>query len=198
MELVDSWNYWFEYKECSPSGLIWRVGPTTKEGKVTKVKAGDAAGAFSSGTKKRCGTWKVKLNYKLYLVHRVIWEIFYGKIPDGLVIDHIDGNSANNSIQNLRLVESKYNSRNQRIYKTNKSGVGGVFLCSATKHNNPFWRAVWEDCSDNKTRQKTKSFSTVKYGYEEAFRMAVEYRSMMIAQLNAQGAGYTERHGNSE
>ena len=34
-----------------------------------------------------------------------------------------------------------------------------------------------------------------KYGKEEAFRLAVEWRAARIKELNNQGAGYTERHG---
>jgi hypothetical protein len=38
-------------------------------------------------------------------------------------------------------------------------------------------------------------FSISKLGNDEAFRQACEYRAKMIAELNEQGANYTERHG---
>lgn len=41
----------------------------------------------------------------------------------------------------------------------------------------------------------SKYFSVDKYGYDEAFRLACEWRKQKIAELNEQGAGYTERHG---
>lgn len=37
-------------------------------------------------------------------VHRFNWEIIYGDIPDGMTIDHIDGNKENNEISNLQLL----------------------------------------------------------------------------------------------
>lgn len=49
---------------------------------------------------------------KSFRVHRLVWEAFYGKIPDGMEIDHIDGNKLNNSVDNLRCVTSKENKNN--------------------------------------------------------------------------------------
>lgn len=40
-----------------------------------------------------------------------------------------------------------------------------------------------------------KYFSIDKLGESEAFRLACEYRQQRIEELNAQGAGYTARHG---
>lgn len=36
--------------------------------------------------------------------HRLVWEKYYGKIPDGYQIHHIDFNKTNNDISNLQLV----------------------------------------------------------------------------------------------
>lgn len=40
-----------------------------------------------------------------------------------------------------------------------------------------------------------KYFSILKYGKEEAFRLACEAREEAIKRLNEQGAGYSENHG---
>ncbi len=46
---------------------------------------------------------------KLRRAHRVIWEAVHGQIPDGLEINHIDGDKHNNSLSNLELVTRSEN-----------------------------------------------------------------------------------------
>lgn len=58
----------------------------------------------------RNGYLRVQLNdKKMYSIHRLIYETFVGPIPDDMYIDHIDGNRANNSLDNLRLVNQSEN-----------------------------------------------------------------------------------------
>jgi len=40
-------------------------------------------------------------------LHREVWKYYKGPIPKGYHIHHIDGNTKNNSIENLQLVEGK-------------------------------------------------------------------------------------------
>ena len=116
--------------------------------------------------------------------------MFNGWIDPELKIDHIDGNKGNNHINNLRLVTNFYNSRNSSIKSNNKSGVTGVTLKSSKGYS--CYSACWYGIDG---KLKEKCFSILKLGEAEAFRLACEYRKQMIMELNAQGAGYTERHG---
>jgi len=59
------------------------------------------------------GYIQVTLGAKRYLVHRLVYEHFIGKIPDGFVIDHIDRTPGNNYVKNLRAVTQKENNDNQ-------------------------------------------------------------------------------------
>lgn len=56
-------------------------------------------------------------------VHRMIWELTNGPIPDGLQVDHIDRNRQNNLIENLRVVTCAENNQNKGTYCTNKLGL---------------------------------------------------------------------------
>lgn len=53
----------------------------------------------------------ININKIRYKTHRVVWELFNGPIPEGLVIDHIDGDKHNNKISNLRCVTKQQNTR---------------------------------------------------------------------------------------
>lgn len=57
--------------------------------------------------------------------------------PDGMVVDHIDGNTLNNTRDNLRICTQRENAKNQGVRKNNTSGYKGV---SFKKHNQK-WRA---------------------------------------------------------
>lgn len=60
-----------------------------------------------------------------YRAHRVIWAMVHGDWPDG-VIDHINGNRADNRIANLRAVSGPENHKNQMRPSNNTSGRIGV------------------------------------------------------------------------
>lgn len=45
-------------------------------------------------------------------LHRLLYSTFVGKIPDDMVIDHIDRNKLNNNLNNLRLVTMSQNQMN--------------------------------------------------------------------------------------
>ena len=46
---------------------------------------------------------------KVYLAHRLAWELLKGPIPENMMIDHIDRNRSNNLISNLRLATCQQN-----------------------------------------------------------------------------------------
>ena len=54
------------------------------------------------------------------LVHRLVLETFVGPCPDGLECRHLDGNPANNRVENLRWGTRIENIRDQSRHKTYK------------------------------------------------------------------------------
>lgn len=173
---MEDWSNVFYYDETSPSFLRWKV-------KTGRANAGDAAGSINVQ-----GYYRVTYKRRLYFCHRVIWCLFNECIDDNLHVDHMNGDVADNSISNLRLVTNRQNSQNRKKHSTNKSGVVGVFL--DTKR--PRWVAHW--CSIDGKR-KSKEFSINKYGYDSAFKLACDFRIKMILELNSEGSDYTNRHG---
>ena len=62
---------------------------------------------------------KANINGFNYRVHRLIYFIEHGSLPNGYVIDHIDGNTRNNHISNLRLATFQENALNRRPKNAN-------------------------------------------------------------------------------
>lgn len=67
-----------------------------------------------------------------YLAHRVIWALHYGEWPSK-GIDHKNGNTADNRIENLRLASQSENNMNAKRRSDNKSGIKGVFWSERSK-----------------------------------------------------------------
>ena len=61
---------------------------------------------------------------KYVKAHRVAWAIHYGQWPE--IVDHINGNIADNRIANLRSVNERDSHRNLPKYRKNRSGIIGV------------------------------------------------------------------------
>ena len=179
-------NY-LEYDESSPSCLRWKrrfkLGST--------IRAGDEAGSLDTLD----GYWKLHGLGDHFKVHKIVWALHNDfQNQTGKHIDHLNGIRSDNRITNLRLVDPEFNARNQGIQKNNKTGINGVaFSVVKTKCGNYTERYVATAALNGK--KKTKAFSPFVYGYEQAFKLACEWREKMIAEFNEQGAGYTERHG---
>lgn len=189
---------YFEYDPESPSGLRWKVNRYSgKNYKILKIRAGDVAGSIQKPPKGRDNNytyWIVTLDTIIYKAHRVIYCLCYGGLSADLHIDHVDGNPLNNVIENLRSVTHDINMRNLKKYSANTSGVSGVEVQIVKNTGYDYVRATWREEND----RKSKCFSIKKYGYDLAFELACKHREQMIAKLNENGAGYTERHGQDE
>jgi hypothetical protein len=83
-------------------------------------KAGNEAGWMDKG-----GYFIIEINRKKYKAHRIAWLLTYGSWPED-EIDHINGNTKDNRLENLRDVSHRENLRNKKIYKNNTSGTIGV------------------------------------------------------------------------
>lgn len=92
------------------------------------------------GTRKEIGTYKNKGYHILNATRypdtsraRTIWIAVNGPIPDGMQINHINHNTADDRITNLELVTSQQNAQYKRKYVNNKSGFKGVQYCREHK-----------------------------------------------------------------
>ena len=87
--------------------------------KTNQINAGDRAGGINC-----TGYHIVRFNGKRYLLHRIIFLMHNGYLPD--YVDHIDNDPLNNRIENLRECTFSENRCNVKKSKNNTSGEKGV------------------------------------------------------------------------
>lgn len=112
----------FDYQNDT---LIWKDPPHNE------FLIGEPAGRLSS-----CGYMYTEIFDTDFRLHRLIWVYHNGDIPDGMLIDHIDGDKLNNAIGNLRLATTSQNRHNMGAYKGSVSRFKGV----AWHKKNSKWR----------------------------------------------------------
>ena len=82
---------------------------------------------------------RVSVDGKIQALHRMIYLWNHGHLPKTL--DHIDGNRANNKIENLREATQHENCLNRKHQATSKSPYKNVYLQAPTK--NAEWKRNW-------------------------------------------------------
>ncbi len=160
-DALESFDYYPETGE-----LFWKVGVgNSAKGKLCgtiKVMTGDKP--------YRCMTWRgASCRY-----HRVVWFYYYGAWPK-YEIDHIDGDSLNNRINNLRDVDASTNQRNRVLNKNNRSGISGISWSKAMRK----WQVSIKVGS---VRKHLGYFNTL----QEATNVRLQWQNLL---------GYHENHG---
>lgn len=70
-------------------------------------------------------------NNKKLTYHRLVYELEFGSIKKGLLVDHINGDKLDNRLENLRLLTPSENSRNRKSIGSSK--YLGVYYCNTYK-----------------------------------------------------------------
>lgn len=154
----------------SPSGLKLK-----NKHHCSRKNNGDYVGSVLSSNGK--SYWKIVVNNKRYLVHRVIHLLTYGSIDKDLVINHIDGNGLNNNITNLEVVTQKVNCFKKKIRKDNTLGISGI---TEVFYKGSFdaYMAKYSDVLGNKISQR---FSLAVFKTKElALSTAIDWRAYFL------------------
>lgn len=97
-----------------PNGSLVRkvtTNPRAKQGTI-------------SGCLNKAGYLRTTVAGRLYYNHHLVWLLFHGYLPK--MLDHINGDRADNRIENLRECTQEENMRNCRNKKNNTTGIKGV------------------------------------------------------------------------
>lgn len=99
----------------------------------------------------------IMINNKKIRLHRYITDC-----PDGMVVDHINGDTKDNRMSNLRIITQSENLKNRMSYFdkpiriNNKLGIKGLFKLYDARDNRYFYRFKMKGF-------KTKNFSLSRF-----------------------------------
>lgn len=142
---------------------------------IHKKKCGVMAGTVA-GSKRPDGYYRVKIDGRLYLVHRIIYTMHYGASPKEKEVDHIDGNRNDSRPSNLRTATRNQNRQNVGRYKSNSVGHRGVWFDKTRK---AFLCAVQADgVRDTFGPFKTREQAAKVYEKEAKLRFGEFYRGV--------------------
>ena len=164
----------------SPSGLTWLPRQDIRK-EWNSVKAWNAKNAYKNAgsiNTNQDGYKKfiimIRYNKKQYnlTISRVVLFLKNGYLTEGKIIDHIDGNSLNNIVTNLREVTPSQNQHNRSINKNNTSGHKGVYWEKLIKK----WRVRI------KLKRKNHDFGFYE-NLEEAVQVMISERSRLHGEF---------------
>ena len=116
--------------------LWWKQRPASHFSDARSEKIFNTSHAGNeAGRVDKDGRRVVKVFAKYQYVHRVIWAMDSGEVPK--IIDHVDGNPLNNSLDNLRPATHSQNMANSKPRKrmAGQSGVPrGVFKMKSGRY----------------------------------------------------------------
>ena len=104
-----------------------------------------------------------------YRTHRLIYMWHHGFMPK--IIDHIDGDTLNNNIENLRSVTLGQNRQNSKINKNNKTGHKGICIMQV-KYKNKVYEYYRVDIASDKVNRVFKTFKNL----DDAIKFSIKTR----------------------
>lgn len=137
----------YDYKD---GDLYWKHDHPTKPygGRGGKQRTVPLKGKLAGTTQRNTGLRQVKHDGDQFYIRRLIWIYHNGKIPDNMVMSHIDGDNTNNHIENLQLLSF---SVCQYLAFAKRDNTSSKYYGVTMKRNAKPWVAVANKTLGHKT-----------------------------------------------
>ena len=142
---------------------------THRDGPFRRNKAGQIAGSVSDQGRKRY--YVISVKRKIYTAHRLAWLYMTGEWPKKQ-IDHINGDSLDNRIVNLREATDSQNRVNSPAYVHSKTGQRGIHVHACGRYR----------------VQLQKDNKPIHIGYFDTLNSAIEARDVAYREIHGEFA----------
>lgn len=132
-----------------------------------------------AGNINKNGYCSIKINYNMYLAHRVAWYLYYGVDPTEYQIDHIDTNRSNNSIQNLRLANRSYNVQHSHSDAAGYLYSNNAFRPKITINNNKISLGTY-----NTEAEARQAYEAALQKYKPIYQFTPEEQNLLDQLYN--------------
>jgi hypothetical protein len=125
----DGWmtqQYAHEAFEYVDGELFWKARPLSHFASEPAQRTFNARRPGKKAGTPTDGYMEIRMAKSGVKVHRIVFVMHHGYLPDE--VDHIDGNTMNNRIENLRAANRSQNMHNTRTQRRSKTGVKGVSI----------------------------------------------------------------------
>ena len=153
--------------------LYWKVDRGRK-------KAGEIAGGLYYATDKSRKRWRIKFKGKSFYRSRVVWALFNDTPKD--MIDHIDGDTLNDRIENLREASNAQNQHNRK-FRRGVNGVKGLRTLRYNRKNETVHRRWFGVVTCYGHKRCTKKYVYTDEGRKECIKELEELREELHGEF---------------
>lgn len=111
------------------------------------------------GTEKVCNVDTYVYRYATIGVHRAMWAWYFNEVPQGLVVDHIDNNKQNNTLENLQLLTQGANVMKEREFSTKE--IKCRLNVPRSFYENKLFKAI-EACKEAQLNHDTEAYNKAR------------------------------------
>jgi hypothetical protein len=129
------------------------------------------------GTRMKSGHLSTSVQCTRYLVHRIVYFMATGVDPGEMLVDHINGDPADNRPENLRLATKAQNSQHKVKRQAN----------NASGHRNVSWNNHWQRWTVS-VRCNGKAVRRNFVSKEDAIKHAAELRRSLYGEFEGLAA----------